>query len=74
MYKRQYYEKDDDLTTFVLYLYNPSQGGELGYQSTMTVYYYDDPLNMNDAYYSYPTLNGLRNSQSIFALLIGSSN
>ena len=51
IYKRSFFEEDERLI-FTLTLYNPSPNTELGENNDLIIYYYDDDLNMNDAYYS----------------------
>ena len=52
VYKRQYVEQNNELATFVLSLFNPSMNSELGYNRDLTLNYFDDEFNMNDAYYT----------------------
>jgi hypothetical protein len=61
VFKRQYYEYDDSLSTFAMYLSNPSANTEIGDINQITFFYYDDPLVLNDAYSSYAMLNTTRN-------------
>ena len=62
VYKRPYFETDDTLTTFKIFLLHPQHGAEIGFLDNVTIRYFDDET-MNDAQYSYATLNGIRPSQ-----------
>ena len=46
-------------------------GAEIGYQDSTTLHYYDDPILMLDAYYTYLTMSGIRNIIPTHPLLIG---
>lgn len=61
VYKRPYFETDDRLTLFNVYLKHPYGGAEIGFTDTITIRYFDDE-SLNDAQFSYPLLNGIRPS------------
>lgn len=59
VFKRPYFETDDSLTTFEVYLLHPSEGAEIGWRDNVTVRYFDDE-SINDAEHTYATLQGHR--------------
>ncbi len=74
VFKRHYTEENDELSTFILSLYNPSMNAELGANSKMLINYYDDDINMNDAYYTEVLLNSTPNIAREHMLKIGWTN
>ena len=66
VFKRPYFETNDTLNTFYIYLLHPQLGAEIGFNDNVTIRYFDDE-SMNDAEFSYATLNGIRPSQQFNA-------
>jgi hypothetical protein len=48
VYKRPYFETDDALTIFKIFLLHPTHGAEIGFLDNVTIRYFDDET-MNDA-------------------------
>jgi hypothetical protein len=48
VFKRPYFETDDELTMFTIYLKHPYNGAEIGFINEMTIRYFDDE-SVNDA-------------------------
>jgi hypothetical protein len=48
VYKRPYFETDEKLTTFSVYLMYPTKGAEIGWIDKITIRYFDDE-SLNDA-------------------------
>lgn len=59
VFKRPYWEDNDNLTTFMLYLKHPYNDTEIGWISNITLRYFDDE-SLNDAEFTYPVLEGVR--------------
>ncbi|CDW86507.1 keratin-associated protein 10- [Stylonychia lemnae] len=74
VFKRQYFEDNESQTIFSLHLFNPSYNTEIGYNNRVIIYYYDDEVNMNDAYFTQVTINNLYNNQKELSMLIGDDN
>jgi len=75
VFKRQYYEPDDTLTTFKFELFNPSTNTELATNSKQVIYYFDDEVLLTDAAATQCKLNGtIANTQAAIPVVVGWTN